>query len=60
MAARLLPERVHGMHHRVAKATWPDQTMVTAVQALMLPDIEQHRGINAWIADDTDFSKKGM
>jgi SRSO17 transposase len=63
MAARLEPERVQAthqaMHHVVAKADWSDAAMLTAVRNQVLPAIEQHGAINAWITDDSGFPKKG-
>jgi SRSO17 transposase len=63
MAARLQPARVQAthqsLHHLVAKADWPDEAMLAAVRRQVLPAIEQHGPINAWITDDTGFPKKG-
>jgi SRSO17 transposase len=63
MAARVEPERVQArhqsLHHLVAKADWSDAAMLSAVRSQVLPAIEQHGAINAWIVDDTGFPKKG-
>src|SRR3954447_5578922 len=63
MAARLEPERVQAkhqaMHHVVAKADWPDEAVLSAVRAQVLPAIERHGAINAWIIDASGFPKKG-
>jgi SRSO17 transposase len=63
MAARLEPERVQAthqsLHHLVAKADWSDEAMLATVRSQVLPAIEQHGAINAWITDDTGFPKKG-
>jgi SRSO17 transposase len=63
MAARLEPERVQAthqsLHHLVAKAEWSDEAMLATVRSQVLPAIEQHGAINAWITDDTGFPKKG-
>src|SRR6201986_133551 len=63
MAARLEPERVQAkpqaMHHVVAKADWSDATVLSAVRAQVLPAIERHGAITAWIIDDSGFPKKG-
>jgi len=63
MAARLEPERVQAthqaMHHVVAKAAWSDEAVLSAVRAQVLPAIERHGAINAWIVDDSGFPKKG-
>ena len=64
MAARLEPERVQAthqsLHHLVAKADWSDEAMLTVVRSQVLPAIEQHGAINAWIVDDSGFPKKGI
>ncbi len=63
MAARVAPGRVQAahqsLHHFVAKAKWSDDAMLAAVQAQVLPVIEQQGAIRAWIVDDTGFPKKG-
>jgi SRSO17 transposase len=63
MAARLKPERVQATHqslpHLVAKADWSDEAMLTAVRAQVLPSLQRHGAIAAWIVDDTGFPKKG-
>jgi SRSO17 transposase len=63
IAARLEPSRVQAahqsLHHFVAKADWSDQAVLTAVRQRVLPAIERHGGIRAWIVDDTAFPKKG-
>ena len=63
MAARLEPTRVQAahqsLHHLVAKADWSDAAMLAAVRARVLPAIERHGAIRAWIIDDTGFPKKG-
>jgi SRSO17 transposase len=63
MAARLEPERVQAthqaMHHVVAKADWSDEAVLSAVRAQVLPAIERHGAITAWIVDDSGFPKKG-
>jgi SRSO17 transposase len=64
MAARLEPERVQAthqsLHHLVAKADWSDEAMLSVVRNQVLPAIEQHGAINAWIVDDSGFPKKGI
>jgi SRSO17 transposase len=63
MAARLQPARVQAthqsLHHLVAKADWSDEAMLATVRSQVLPAIEQHGPLNAWIVDDTGFPKKG-
>jgi SRSO17 transposase len=63
MAARVAPARVQAthqsLHHLVAKADWSDQAVLHVVRRQVLPSIEQHGAIRAWIIDDTGFPKKG-
>ena len=63
MAARLEPRRVsathQSLHHFVAKADWSDEALLAAVRQQVLPAIERHGPIRAWIVDDTSFPKKG-
>lgn len=63
MAARIEPGRVgaahQSLHHFVAKADWSDAALLAAVQGSVLPVIEGHGPIEAWIVDDTGMPKKG-
>jgi SRSO17 transposase len=63
MAARVEPERVRAahqsLHHFVAKADWSDDAVLSAVRTHVLPAIERHGTIRAWIIDDTGVPKKG-
>ena len=63
MAARVEPGRVRAahqsLHHFVARAAWPDEAVLAAVRAGILPAIERHGPINAWIVDDTGVPKQG-
>jgi len=63
MAARVEPGRVQAahqsLHHLVAKADWSDAAMLAAVRQQVMPAIERHGAIRAWIIDDTGFPKKG-
>jgi SRSO17 transposase len=63
MAARIEPARVQAahqsLHHFVAKAEWSDEALLAVVRAQVLPAIERHGAIRAWIIDDTGFPKKG-
>jgi SRSO17 transposase len=60
IAARARPERVgaarQSLHPLVAKAAWPDDALLAAVRAQVLPALGP---ITAWIVDDTGFPKKG-
>ena len=63
MAARVEPGRVQAthqsLHHLVAKADWSDEAMLTAVRQQVMPAIQRHGAVRAWIIDDTGFPKKG-
>src|SRR3954447_17181801 len=63
MAARIEPGRVQAthqsLHHLIAKADWSDAAVLAVVRARVLPAMEQHGPIQAWIIDDTSFPKKG-
>lgn len=64
MAARVLPAQVRAthqsLHHLVAKADWSDEAVLSVVRQRVLPAVERHGAIRAWIIDDTAFPKKGM
>lgn len=64
IAARMEPWRVQAahqsLHHLVANAEWSDEAILTAVRQQVLPAMERHGAIRAWIVDDTGFPKKGM
>ena len=64
MAARVEPGRVQAahqsLHHLIAKADWSDAAVLAVVRARVLPAIQQHGPIQAWIIDDTGFPKKGQ
>jgi SRSO17 transposase len=63
MAAGIDPAQVsathQSLHHFVAKSDWSDRALVAAVRRQVLPQIERHGPIEAWIVDDTGFPKKG-
>jgi SRSO17 transposase len=63
MAARLDPDNVQPMrqslHHLVAKAPWSDDLLLEQVRSYVLPVMEKHGPLVAWIVDDTGFPKKG-
>ncbi len=62
--ARVEPARVQAahqsLHHFVAKAEWSDEAMLRQVRSHVLPVIEKHGPIKAWIIDDTGFPKQGV
>jgi SRSO17 transposase len=47
------------MHHLVADAPWDDQQMLAQVREQVLPAMEKHGPVVAWIIDDTGIPKKG-
>jgi SRSO17 transposase len=63
MAARLAPDNVRRMHqslhHLVADAPWNDQVMLEQVRQQVLPAMQKHGPVVAWIVDDTGFPKQG-
>jgi SRSO17 transposase len=63
MAARLDPSNVQPMrqslHHLVAKAPWSDEALLDQVRNQVLPAMQKHGPVVAWIVDDTGFPKKG-
>jgi SRSO17 transposase len=63
IAARIAPQNASAEHQRlmhfVNEADWSDEKVLAKVRELVLPGIEQHGGIEAWIVDDTSFPKKG-
>lgn len=63
MAAMTAPERTAAQHqsllHFVGKTDWSDDAMMGKVRERVVPRIETHGAISAWIIDDTGFPKKG-
>jgi len=63
MAARLDAGAVQPMrqslHHLVAKAPWSDEALLAQVREQVLPAMQKHGPVVAWIVDDTGFPKKG-
>jgi SRSO17 transposase len=63
LAALTAPERTAAQHqsllHFVGEGGWSDERVLSKVQEMVLPKIEQHGPIEAWIIDDTGFPKKG-
>ena len=63
MAARLDAENTQALrqslHHLVAKAPWSDDVLLEQVRNYVLPAMEKHGPLVAWIVDDTGFPKKG-
>ena len=63
IAAVTAPERVAAQHqsllHFVNQAPWLDEKVLAKVREMVLPEIERHGPIEAWIIDDTGLPKKG-
>jgi SRSO17 transposase len=63
IAAVTAPARVGAQHqsllHFVGEASWSDESILAKVRKMVLPAIERHEPIQAWIIDDTGFPKQG-
>jgi SRSO17 transposase len=63
MAAKTAPARMKAQHqsllHFVGESTWSDEKVLGKVCEQVLPAIERHGPIEAWIIDDTGIPKKG-
>jgi SRSO17 transposase len=63
IAALTAPGRVAAQHqsllHFVAQGGWSDESVLAKVRAMVLPQIERHGAIRAWVIDDTGFPKHG-
>src|SRR5215203_2370203 len=63
MAAITAPGRTAAQHqsllHFIGQGGWSDAAVLAKVREMVLPAIERHGAIEAWIIDDTSFPKKG-
>ena len=63
MAAVTEPARVAAQHqcllHFIGEGRWSDERVLTKVREMVLPQMERHGPIEAWIIDDTSFPKQG-
>jgi SRSO17 transposase len=63
LAAVTAPGRTAAQHqsllHFVGESNWSDEKVLAKVREMVLPAIERHGAIEAWIIDDTGFPKKG-
>ena len=63
MAAITAPERAaaqrQSLLHFVGEGTWSDDKVLAKVREMVLPAIERHGPVEAWIIDRTGFPKKG-
>ena len=64
MAAVTAPSRVAAQHqsllHFVGEGQWSDEKVLAKVREMVLPEMERHGSIEAWIIDDTGFPKQGL
>jgi SRSO17 transposase len=63
IAAVTAPHAASAQHqsllHFIANGEWCDENVLGKVRELVLPHIERHGPIEAWIIDDTSFPKHG-
>ena len=63
IAAITAPKRTAAQHqsllHFIGEGGWSDEKVLAKVRELVLPELERHGPIEAWIIDDTSFPKKG-
>src|SRR3974377_2294951 len=64
MGGETEPARVAAQHqsllHFVGEGRWSDELVLAKVREMVLPQIQQHGPIEAWIIDDTSFPKQGQ
>jgi SRSO17 transposase len=63
MAALTAPERVSAQHqsllHFISQGGWSDEAVLGKVREMVVPEMERHGPIEAWIIDDTGLPKQG-
>jgi SRSO17 transposase len=63
IAAKIAPTRAASAHqsllHLVGNAAWSDEAALQAVTEHVVPALQRHGPISAWIIDDTGMPKKG-
>ena len=63
LAAVTAPARVSAQHqsllHFVGEGRWSDERVLAKVREMVLPHMERHGPVEAWIIDDTGLPKKG-
>jgi SRSO17 transposase len=63
MAAVTATSRTSAQHqsllHFVGQAGWSDERVLAKVCEMVLPEMERHGPLEAWVIDDTGFAKKG-
>ena len=64
MAAITAPHRTAAQHqsllHFVGEGRWSDERVFAKVREMVVPQLERHGAIEAWIIDDTGFPKQGQ
>src|ERR1700730_7479163 len=64
MAAVTAPSRVSAQHqtllHFIGEGPWSDEKVLAKVREMVLPEMQRHGPIEAWIIDDTAFPKQGQ
>jgi SRSO17 transposase len=64
IAAITAPGETSAQHqsllHFVGQGRWSDEAVLAKVREMVLPQIERHGAITAWIIDDTGIPKKGQ
>jgi len=63
IAAVTAPGRVAAQHqsllHFLSQGGWPDETVLAKIREMVLPRIERHGAVQAWVIDDTGVPKHG-
>ena len=63
IAAVTAPDRTSAQHqsllHFVGESDWSDEEVLAKVREIVLPSLEAHGSVEAWIIDDTGFPKQG-
>jgi SRSO17 transposase len=63
IAAVTAPDRTSAQHqslvHSVGESDWSDEEVLAKVREIVLPSLEAHGSVEAWIIDDTGFPKQG-
>jgi SRSO17 transposase len=63
MAAVTAPSRVAAQHqsllHFIGEGRWSNAKVLGKVREMVLPEMERHGPIEAWMIDDTGFPKQG-
>src|SRR6266853_1332620 len=53
------PAQHQSLLHFVGAGRWSDERVLAKVRELVLPAVQRHGPIEAWIIDDTGFPKQG-